>query len=148
MSSPTRPKTWASAPDKGEVEAELRGFFDALQSRAVGEARDRVAHRFDDWEAQLHSLWQDTYLILLEDEGREVEDESFEGRAWAEDTTWLADLACGPISWDGAAPQAADREWLYAVVIYDGVETDVTAEFQVVVRDGAWVLERNALRIA
>ena len=60
-------KIWTEVVSKAEVEAEISAFFQVLRRGDLKLARSSVAHRWDDWEHQIWSLWQDTWLIALED---------------------------------------------------------------------------------
>ena len=65
-------KIWTEGVSKAEVEAEISAFFQALRRGDLKLARSSVTHHSDDWEHQIWSLWQDTWLIVLEDRDEDV----------------------------------------------------------------------------
>ena len=144
-------KTWFEAPRKAEVEEEVRRFFELLRDGDLDGARDAVGHHSDDWEWQLWSLWQDTFLVFLEEGEREVDDDSFEGGLWRGDLDWLQDLGVAEtFHWDHRGERvAAGGEYFYVNLIYRGEVVDVSAQFQVVAgEDGCFTLQREIIHIA
>lgn len=46
----------------------------------------------DDWKSPIWGLWQDTYLLALEELGPQVDNDSVAGEGWLRDLGWLEDL--------------------------------------------------------
>ena len=53
-------KIWTEGVSKAEIETEISAFFKVLRRGDLKLARSSVAHRWDDWEHQIWSLWQET----------------------------------------------------------------------------------------
>ncbi len=145
-------KVWTSPPAKREVEEEVRRFFSLLTRGKLEEARDAVAHAHDDWQSQLWSLWQDTYLISLEDDEDATlpADTSLEGEVWLARLDWLADLGIEErFHWrQREATVAAEGESFFVNVTYRGAVTDASAEFRLARRQGGLVLMREIIHVA
>lgn len=144
-------KIWAEPPRKEEVEDEVRRFFDLLRDGEIDAAREAVVHHSDDWEPQLWSLWQDTYLVYLEEVDREVDDDSLEGGLWRGDLDWLQDLGVAEtFHWDEPGQRVAPRGEHFSVnLIYRGEVVDVSADFRVVVGEaGGYLLQREIIHMS
>jgi hypothetical protein len=143
-------KKWKQAPKKSEVETELKSFFALLQAGKLDAAKAALAHHSDDWESQIWSIWQDTYLIYLEELDQEVEDDSFEGKGWLNDLSWLADLAIeDSFHWDDDGDQVnPEGENLFVNLIYKGELLDVSGDFRVVKDDDGYHLMREIIHTA
>ena len=141
---------WDQPPAKAEVEASLKSFFDLLRSGQLDQAEAAVAHAEDDWESQLWSLWQDTYLVDLEDYDEEVADDSFEGRLWRSDLKWLRDLGIDEtFHWDEEGEHVdPEGEHLFVNLTYKGEILDVSGDFRVAQVDGAYQLIREIIHMA
>lgn len=137
------------ASGKREVEQELVYFFDLVRHGKLQAANFALKHKFDDWESQIWSLWQDTYLIYSEEIDQEVEDDTFEGKAWLGDLSWLQDLAIEEnFHWDADGQVvAAEGESVFVNVSYKGVVTDVSAIFLVEQREGKYYLVREIIHV-
>ena len=139
-------KIWTEGVSKAEVEAEISAFFQVLRRGDLKLARNSVTHHSDDWEHQIWSLWQDTWLIVLEDRDEEVADESFLGGLWRSDRSWLQSIDIeDSFHWDDVGERAQPDASVYVNIICDGVVTDVSAEFSVVRVDGGLALRRDRI---
>ena len=142
-------KVWKSPVPKAAVEEAIRSFFARLCGGDLEGARGAVEHRWDDWDHQVWSLWQDTWLIVLEERDEEVEDESFEGGLWRSDLHWLSQLGLeGRFHWSVSGESATEGDSVWVNLTVEGEVTDVSAEFTVVQSAGGLVLRRDALRMA
>ncbi len=143
-------KKWDQPPTKAEVESEVKAFFSLLQSGKLDEAKAAVAHQFDDWESQVWSIWQDTYLIYLEELDQEVDDDTLEGKVWCNDLSWLNDLEIeNTFHWDDEGDRVdAEGEHLFVNLIYKGEVVDVSGDFRVVKEDDGYRLMRESIHAA
>ncbi|MBW2735248.1 MAG: hypothetical protein JRH20_22930 [Deltaproteobacteria bacterium] len=142
-------KTWDQPPTKAEVEAELKSFFALLQEGKLEAAGAAVAHHSDDWESQVWSLWQDTYLIYLEELDEEVPDDSFEGKGWLKDLRWLRDLRIDEtFRWDEEG-DCVDPEGEHVAfnLVYRREVLDLSGTFEVIKKDDGYHLTRESIRI-
>ncbi len=142
-------KKWNQPPIKVDVEAELKKFFALLQEGKLDAAEATVAHHSNDWESQIWSLWQDTYLIYLEELGKDVEDDSFEGKGWLKDLSWLKDLGIEKtFHWDTEGECVnAEGDHLFINLTYRGEILDVSGVFQVVKEDSVYHLMRENIHM-
>jgi hypothetical protein len=139
-------KDWNEFPTQTEVITAVRTFFQLLKEGNTDKAYELVEHAFNDWEHQLWSLWQDTFLIWAEDQEIPVRDESFEGESWRE-KGWYSRLDIEPeFLWGTEGLESP----FHVVIKYDGLPTDVCGEFQVVKNDVSrkYCVRRNSMRIA
>jgi len=121
-------KTWKSKPTNTEIKALIQEFTNLLKLGNLESAKNLVQHKFNDWESSIWSLWQDTYLIYLEDLDKKVSDESFEAKLWKSDLTWLKALEIeDKFNWDG--------NYVSVNIIYEDEFTDTSMSF---------VLEKNS----
>ncbi len=143
-------KKWNEPPAKVEIETELKGFFSLLQGGKLDEAKAAVAHHSDDWDSQIWSIWQDTYLIYLEELDQEVDDDSFEGKGWLSDLSWLSDLGIdGTFHWDDDGDHVnPEGEHLFVNLTFKGEVLDVSGDFRVVRDDGGYHLMREIIHTA
>jgi hypothetical protein len=143
-------KTWEQPPSKAEVEAELKRFFELLRNGDLEAAGAAVAHHSDDWDSQIWSLWQDTYLIYLEELDQEVEDDSFEGKAWLNDLSWIKDLGIDEtFRWDEEEDVVnPEGEHLFVNLTYKGEVLDVSGDFRVTKDQGSYRLMRQIIHVA
>ena len=134
-------KKWKEKPSNEEVEETIKDFFDLLKNEKLDKAKNLINHKFSDWERQIWSLWQDTYLIDLEEIGEEVEDESFEGNLWEKDLKWLNQLTIENVfHWD--------EDSVLVNVKYNNMLTDVSADFSIEKIDSEYVLTRKIIHVA
>jgi hypothetical protein len=149
MAGRTDVKRWRNPPAKSEVEDELRAFFALLRHGKLEDARAAIGHKYDDWDSQLWSIWQDTYLIYLEELDQGVEDDSFEGRAWLGDLSWLAELGVDDrFQWDKPGDRVIDGEHLFVNLTYKGKVLDVSGDFSVVKDGDGFQLMREIIHAA
>ena len=130
-------KKWTEVPTKNSVKDELTIFFELLRCGQLDQAKDSIAHHSNDWDYQLWVLWQSTYLLMLEEMGQEIDDESFEGQGWLIDLDWLSDLGVEEtVHWE--FPEAfvhPDGEHFFVNLMYQGEILDVSGDFRVI-KDG------------
>ncbi|RLB46977.1 MAG: hypothetical protein DRJ42_26475, partial [Deltaproteobacteria bacterium] len=96
------------------------------------------------------SLWQDTYLIYLEELDQEVEDDSSEGKGWLNDLSWLSALGLEEtFHWDDGGDLVNPAgEHLFVNLTYEGEVLDVSGDFRVVRDDGGYHLMREIIHTA
>lgn len=122
---PALPPTtrWATEPSQAQVHAAIARFVELLHQTDLAGAHALVDHAHTDWDRQIWSLWQTTYVATLTD--REPDDERFGAGRWWTERGWLARLTGGNLH---PGTDARCRVEL----LYDGVLTDLSAEFSVV----------------
>lgn len=134
-------KKWKQKPANKEVEKLIKEFFRLLQQGNLDQAKNLINHRYDDWDSQIWSIWQDTYLIYLEDLNQEAEDDTFEGNLWKNDLNWLKKIEIeDKFHWDG------DNS-LFVNIIYENVVTDVSADFSLEQNEAGYILTREIIHI-
>lgn len=143
-------KTWQEPPTKIEVRREIEHFLALLREGKLELAQASVGHTFQDWDTQIWSLWQDTYLIYLEELDEEVEDDSFEGKLWLQDLAWLQDIGIEEsLHWDTATDRvSAQGEHFFVNLNYKGVALDVSANFSVTQQAGSFCVMRESIQAA
>lgn len=131
-------EVFSSPPSREAMFREVQRFFELLKQGDTSAAQAIVAHRFDDWPHQLRSLWQDLVIPWLEDRGEnaDVDDDV----SWR-DTDWLKRIAIEP------EPHGDDSSF-YVNLLYDGVVTDVSADFDLTKTDAGYVVTRVTMRRA
>ncbi|XDD44747.1 hypothetical protein AB3N58_17565 (plasmid) [Leptospira sp. WS60.C2] len=142
-------KIWNEKPLKSEVKKVVKEFFKLLKAGELERAKHIIAHQYEDWDSQLYSLWQDTYLIYLEYRDREVEDDSFEGQLWRKDLRWLKKLQLVDVfKWGNEEGEyVEENDWFNVPINYAGETTDVTAEFRVDKKDGHYFIVRETMNV-
>jgi hypothetical protein len=134
-------RVFAERPTRGETLAEVKKFFELLKRSDVEAAGAMVLHASKDWSPhQICSLWQDLVGPWLEEQDRDWDvddDESWRDLGWLK----LIDVDL-ETRWDGS------DDSFFVNVIYDGVVTDVSADFQLVQVKGGWSLRREIIHIA
>jgi len=137
----TTARVFPTRPSKQQALGEIQRFFELLKRTEVQAAGAAIAHAGSDWwPHQVRSLWQDLVGPWLEERGEawELDDDA----TWR-DLTWLdkigVDLDC---HWNALG------DGFFVNVVYDGVVTDVSAEFSLHAGDGGWVVRREAIKIA
>lgn len=132
---------WKEKPEKKEVEKIIKDFFILLKNGKLNEAKELVNHKHDDWESQIWSIWQDTYLIDLEEIGEEVEDDTFEGNLWKNDLNWLEQLSIeDKFHWT--------EDEVFVNIIYNNIVTDVSAEFSIDKKEDNYIVTKEIIHIA
>jgi len=139
-------KVWNEAPSKQDVEALIRTFFEKLQAGSLNDAGNMVTHLFEDWDASVFTLWEETYQI------HEIpEDDSFEGNEWKQ-AAWLADLKiAGAMEWQRAtevdASPVEDGDRIYVGLMYRDEVINHVGEFVITQSDGGFGVARHSIQI-
>lgn len=132
-------QTWQARPSEAEVVRHAREFFATLVAGKLEDAEGMVAHAFEDWNENVYNLFQDHYLIH-----ETPPDSTFEGNWWKTNRAWLADFSiAGDGQWMGK-----QRNVLWLDLAYRGEPSGYIAELQLEERDGKFVLQHNAFRMA
>ena len=127
--------------------AEVEQFFVLLKSADAEGAGAVVIHASSDWwPHQVRSLWQDLVIPWLEERGEEADLQ--DDKSWR-DLSWLRRIGYhANAHWDKEGEEAADDEHFFVNVTYDGVVTDVSADFRVARGEDGWVLQREIIHVA
>lgn len=135
------PRVFAARPTKAEALSVVKEFFDLLREGEVETAGGIIAHHSKDWwPHQVRAMWQDLAGPWLEDQGEDFDLD--DDTSWR-DFGWLGRIGVDlETSWDG------DDDSFFVNVEYDGIVTDVSANFTLVARDGGWVLQRTIIHVA
>lgn len=131
-------KVWPTQPSHDEAAAHVATFMSTLTAGKLDEAYALVAHAWDDWNENVYNLFQDHYLIH-----ETPPDSSFEGNWWKTNRAWLADLTAQGAEWMGAK-----KNVLWIDIVYRGEPSGYVGEFQLVEKDGGWVVQHNAFKMA
>jgi hypothetical protein len=134
-------RVFAERPTKQQAIEEVKRFFDLLKKGDHHAAGAVVAHKFNDWwPHQVKSLWQDLVVPWLEEQGEEpdLDDE----KSW-QNVSWTGKIGVNlSTDWDG------HDDSFYVNVLYDGADTDVSADFSIHRDNAGWVIRRDIIHIA
>jgi hypothetical protein len=127
-------------PSRSVVESIIRSFFGLLAQQKLDEAEHAVDHHSLDWPFQIWPLWQDTVALDMDPDDPAW---SFEAGTWKQHLSWL-----GRIGIDNTFHWSDDGNSLFTHVTDNGELTDTSADFDIVEKDGGWVVRRVIIHVA
>lgn len=139
-------QTWEQKPTRKEVETCIKDFFKLLNAGKLDEARDSIALKFNDWNSQIWSLWQDTYLVHLSIEKPKEcpKSTSFKSNGWKNNLDWLQELSIDKFHWQ----RWALKNTFFVSLCYANKKRDVTADFSVQETPRGLVVMREIFRVS
>ncbi len=131
-------KTWKEKPSELEVQNLVKEFFTYLQKSELDNAKNIVAHSYDDWDESIHVIWRDHYLIH-----ESAADESFEGKEWLINLDWLKNLGIlDDFNW---YEEKNNSRYFDVSVTYLGEPSGFAAQFYLKKNEDYYFVERELI---